>query len=107
MLHCSWWSPFSPAAYPAFSSESHQFMNSSSFIVGQPCADTSYGPAAASPSFPPKSSDFPQVGDLMSCRPWHQPSGPLLCPRAAPVSLAGPGTTWVCQCRVDVACFGE
>ncbi|XP_032322031.1 protein strawberry notch homolog 2 isoform X2 [Camelus ferus] len=60
MLHCSWWSPFSPAAYPAFSSESHQFMNSSSFIVGQPCADTSYGPAAASPSFPPKSSDFPQ-----------------------------------------------
>ncbi|XP_060001817.1 protein strawberry notch homolog 2 isoform X6 [Lagenorhynchus albirostris] len=59
MLHYPWWSSFSPTPYPAFSSESHQFMNSS-FIVGQPCVDTSYGPAAATPSFPPKSSDFPQ-----------------------------------------------
>lgn len=32
--------------------------------MGQPCMDTSYGPAATAPSFPPKSSDFPQVGDL-------------------------------------------
>ncbi|XP_026941662.1 protein strawberry notch homolog 2 isoform X3 [Sagmatias obliquidens] len=59
MLHYPWWSSFSPTPYPAFSSESHQFMNSS-FIVGQPCVDTSYGPAAATPSFPPKNSDFPQ-----------------------------------------------
>ncbi|XP_057396710.1 protein strawberry notch homolog 2 isoform X1 [Balaenoptera acutorostrata] len=59
MLHYPWWNSFSPTPYPAFSSESHQFMNSS-FIVGQPCMDTSYGPAAATPSFPPKSSDFPQ-----------------------------------------------
>ncbi|XP_029071822.1 protein strawberry notch homolog 2 isoform X3 [Monodon monoceros] len=59
MLHYPWWNSFSPTPYPAFSSESHQFMNSS-FIVGQPCVDTSYGPAAATPSFPPKSSDFPQ-----------------------------------------------
>uniref|UniRef100_A0A4W2DSN1 Protein strawberry notch homolog 2 n=1 Tax=Bos indicus x Bos taurus TaxID=30522 RepID=A0A4W2DSN1_BOBOX len=50
---------FSPTTYPAFSSESHQFMNSS-FIMGQPCTDPSYGPAATAPSFPPKSSDFPQ-----------------------------------------------
>ncbi|KAF4015048.1 hypothetical protein G4228_006779 [Cervus hanglu yarkandensis] len=59
MLHYPWWNSFSPMTYPAFSSESHQFMNSS-FIMGQPCMDTSYGPAATAPSFPPKSSDFPQ-----------------------------------------------
>lgn len=60
MLHYSWWNTFSPSPYPAFSSESHQFMNSSSFIADQPCADTSYGPSATTPSFPPKSNDFPQ-----------------------------------------------
>ncbi|XP_069448056.1 protein strawberry notch homolog 2 isoform X1 [Ovis canadensis] len=59
MLHYPWWNSFSPTTYPAFSSESHQFMNSS-FIMGQPCTDPSYGPAATAPSFPPKSSDFPQ-----------------------------------------------
>uniref|UniRef100_A0A452G663 Protein strawberry notch homolog 2 n=1 Tax=Capra hircus TaxID=9925 RepID=A0A452G663_CAPHI len=59
MLHYRWWNSFSPTTYPAFSSESHQFMNSS-FIMGQPCTDPSYGPAATAPSFPPKSSDFPQ-----------------------------------------------
>ncbi|XP_078299873.1 protein strawberry notch homolog 2 isoform X1 [Panthera onca] len=60
MLHYPWWSPFSPTPYPAFSSESHQFMNSASFIVSQPCADTSCGPSAATPSFLPKTGDFPQ-----------------------------------------------
>ncbi|XP_053752760.1 protein strawberry notch homolog 2 isoform X1 [Panthera pardus] len=60
MLHYPWWSPFSPTPYPAFSSESHQFMNSTSFIVSQPCADTSCGPSAATPSFLPKTGDFPQ-----------------------------------------------
>lgn len=40
---------------------SSQFVNSASFLVGQSCADTSYGPAATTPSFLPK-SDFPQVG---------------------------------------------
>ncbi|CAK7293423.1 Protein strawberry notch homolog 2 [Vulpes lagopus] len=60
MLHCSWWSPFSPTPYPAFSSESHQFMSSTSFIASQPCADTSYGPSTTTPSFLPKTGDFPQ-----------------------------------------------
>ncbi|XP_042833451.1 protein strawberry notch homolog 2 isoform X2 [Panthera tigris] len=60
MLHYPWWSPFSPTPYPAFSSGSHQFMNSTSFIVSQPCADTSCGPSAATPSFLPKTGDFPQ-----------------------------------------------
>ncbi|VFV21455.1 protein strawberry notch homolog 2 [Lynx pardinus] len=60
MLHYPWWSSFSPTPYPAFSSESHQFMNSTSFIVSQPCADTSCGPSAATPSFLPKTGDFPQ-----------------------------------------------
>ncbi|KAJ1060019.1 hypothetical protein K5549_004457 [Capra hircus] len=70
MLHYRWWNSFSPTTYPAFSSESHQFMNSS-FIMGQPCTDPSYGPAATAPSFPPKSSDFPQgltpCPDLFPC----------------------------------------
>ncbi|XP_058584568.1 protein strawberry notch homolog 2 isoform X2 [Neofelis nebulosa] len=60
MLHYPWWSSFSPTPYPAFSSESHQFVNSASFIVSQPCADTSCGPSAATPSFLPKTGDFPQ-----------------------------------------------
>ena len=55
-------SPTTPTSSASFSSCS-QFMKSS-FIMGQPCTDPSYGPAATAPSFPPKSSDFPQVGDL-------------------------------------------
>lgn len=43
-------------------------MNSTSFLLDQPCADTSYGHAAATPSFLPK-SDFPQVGDSSSQGP--------------------------------------
>ncbi|XP_058393814.1 protein strawberry notch homolog 2 isoform X2 [Diceros bicornis minor] len=65
MLHCPCWHPFSASQYPAFSSESHQFMNSASFLVGQPCADTSYGPTAATPSFLPKSADFPQDSSFL------------------------------------------
>ncbi|KAM5307301.1 protein strawberry notch homolog 2-like [Glossophaga mutica] len=60
VLHYPWWNTFPPAPYPAFSSESHPFVNSASFLVGQSCADTSYGPSATTPSFLPK-SDFPQV----------------------------------------------
>lgn len=66
VLHYPWWSTFPPTPYPAFSSESHQFMNSTSFLLDQPCTDTSYGHTAATPSFLPK-SDFPQVGDFS---PW-------------------------------------
>lgn len=60
VLHYRWWNPFPPTPYPAFSSENHQFMN----FVGQPCADTSYSPAAATPSFLPK-SDFPQESSYL------------------------------------------
>lgn len=60
MLHYPWWSAFSPTPYPAFSSESHQFMSSTSFLASQPCADTSYGPSTTTPSFLPKTGDFPQ-----------------------------------------------
>ncbi|XP_066198121.1 protein strawberry notch homolog 2 isoform X1 [Saccopteryx leptura] len=63
VLHYPWWNTFPPAPYPAFS-ESHQFMNSASFLVGQPCMDTSYGPAATTPSFLPK-SDFPQESSYL------------------------------------------
>uniref|UniRef100_A0A8C7AIK8 Protein strawberry notch homolog 2 n=1 Tax=Neovison vison TaxID=452646 RepID=A0A8C7AIK8_NEOVI len=60
MLHCPWWTAFSPAPYPAFSSESPQFMSSTSFLASQPCVDTSYGPPTTTPSFLPKTGDFPQ-----------------------------------------------
>ncbi|XP_077914600.1 protein strawberry notch homolog 2 isoform X2 [Halichoerus grypus] len=60
VLHYPWWSTFSPTPYPAFSSESHQFMSSTSFIASQPCTDTSYGPSTTTPSFLPKTGDFPQ-----------------------------------------------
>ncbi|XP_039104103.1 protein strawberry notch homolog 2 isoform X2 [Hyaena hyaena] len=60
MLHCPWWSAFSAAPYPAFSGESHQFVSSTSCIVSQPCGDAGYGPSAATPSFLPKTGDFPQ-----------------------------------------------
>ncbi|XP_032703008.1 protein strawberry notch homolog 2 isoform X3 [Lontra canadensis] len=60
MLHCPWWTAFSPTPYPAFSSESPQFMSSTSFLAGQPCVDTSYGPPTTTPSFLPKTGDFPQ-----------------------------------------------
>ncbi|KAK2492953.1 hypothetical protein MC885_018460 [Smutsia gigantea] len=61
MLHYPWWSAFPPAPCPAFSSESHRFVNSTSFIVGQPCVDTSYGPTATTSSFLPKIGDFSQM----------------------------------------------
>uniref|UniRef100_A0A452QYX1 Protein strawberry notch homolog 2 n=1 Tax=Ursus americanus TaxID=9643 RepID=A0A452QYX1_URSAM len=51
---------FSPTPYPAFSSDSHQFMSPTSFIASQPCADPSYGPPTATSSFLPKTGDFPQ-----------------------------------------------
>ncbi|XP_059015168.1 protein strawberry notch homolog 2 isoform X2 [Mustela lutreola] len=60
VLHCPWWAAFSPAPHPAFSSESPQFMSSTSFLAGQPCVDTSYGPPTTTPSFLPKTGDFPQ-----------------------------------------------
>lgn len=44
-------------------------MNSTSFIVSQPCADTSCGPSAATPSFLPKTGDFPQVGTWSQSHP--------------------------------------
>ncbi|XP_057345579.1 protein strawberry notch homolog 2 isoform X3 [Manis pentadactyla] len=68
MLHYPWWSAFPPAPCPAFSSENHQFVNSTSFIVGQPCVDTSYGPTATTSSFLPKIGDFSQL---------FLPSGPF------------------------------
>nr|XP_012601196.1 protein strawberry notch homolog 2 isoform X2 [Microcebus murinus] len=60
MLHYPWWNPFSPPAYPSFSSSSHQFLNPASFLSGLPCPDTGPAPMASASSFPPKSSDFPQ-----------------------------------------------
>ncbi|XP_029772208.1 protein strawberry notch homolog 2 [Suricata suricatta] len=60
MLRYPWWSAFAPTPYPAFSSESHEFMSSTSFIVSQPCADAGYGPSTTTPSFLPKTGDFPQ-----------------------------------------------
>ncbi|XP_048197755.1 protein strawberry notch homolog 2 isoform X2 [Perognathus longimembris pacificus] len=59
LLHCPWWGSFSQAPYPAFSSESPQFMNST-FLNGHPCPDTSYASVATASSFLPKSGDFPQ-----------------------------------------------
>ncbi|XP_058138195.1 LOW QUALITY PROTEIN: protein strawberry notch homolog 2 [Dasypus novemcinctus] len=71
MLHYPCWTGyFPPALYPAFSSDSHPLVSSASYLCpagGQPCPDTSYAPAATA-SFLPKSSDFPQdcpyLGDL-------------------------------------------
>uniref|UniRef100_A0A8D2E244 Protein strawberry notch homolog 2 n=1 Tax=Sciurus vulgaris TaxID=55149 RepID=A0A8D2E244_SCIVU len=62
LLHCPcpWWNSFPQTPYPAFSSESHQFTSSTSFLGSQPCSDTSYPPVATTPSFLPKSSDLPQ-----------------------------------------------
>ncbi|XP_036097532.1 protein strawberry notch homolog 2 isoform X1 [Molossus molossus] len=60
VLHYPWWNTFPPTPYPAFSTESHQFVN----FVGPPFADTSYSPAAATPSFLPK-SDFPQESSYL------------------------------------------
>ncbi|XP_038191493.1 protein strawberry notch homolog 2 [Arvicola amphibius] len=60
LLHCPWWSSFSPASYPTFSSENQQFMGSTPFLDGQSCPDTSYPTTATVPSFFSKSSDFPQ-----------------------------------------------
>lgn len=37
-------------------------MSSTSFLASQPCVDTSYGPPTTTPSFLPKTGDFPQVG---------------------------------------------
>lgn len=61
LLHCPWWSSFSPASYPTFSSENQQFVGSTPFLDGQSCPDTSYPTTATVPSFFSKSSDFPQV----------------------------------------------
>ncbi|CAH6779318.1 protein strawberry notch homolog 2 isoform X1 [Phodopus roborovskii] len=60
LLHCPWWSSFSPASYPTFSSENQQFMGSTPFLGGQSCPNTSYPTTATVPSFFSKSSDFPQ-----------------------------------------------
>lgn len=60
LLHCPWWSSFSPASYPTFSSENQQFMGSTPFLDGQSCPDTSYPTTATVPSFFSKSSDFAQ-----------------------------------------------
>ncbi|CAO2641496.1 Protein strawberry notch homolog 2 [Lemmus lemmus] len=60
LLHCPWWSGFSPASYPNFSSENQQFMGSTPFLDGRSCPDTSYPTTATVPSFFSKSSDFPQ-----------------------------------------------
>ncbi|XP_033615519.1 protein strawberry notch homolog 2 [Fukomys damarensis] len=60
LLHCPWWSSFSPPSYPAFSSDSHAFSSSASFLGGQPCPDASYATVATAPSYLSKSGDFPQ-----------------------------------------------
>ena len=55
-------------------------MSSTSFIASQPCADTSYGPSTTTPSFLPKTGDFPQVGTSSHSHPsmpWG-PGGPCL-----------------------------
>nr|KAF6481939.1 strawberry notch-like protein 2 [Molossus molossus] len=87
VLHYPWWNTFPPTPYPAFSTESHQFVN----FVGPPFADTSYSPAAATPSFLPK-SDFPQVGDPSS----SSPSNPQW-PSAAVPAQGIPATSQVGQ----------
>lgn len=61
LMHCPWWSSFSPASYPTFSSESQQLVGSTPFLGGQSCPDTSYPTTATVPSFFSKSNDFPQV----------------------------------------------
>lgn len=68
---------------------SSQFVNSTSFIVGQPCVDTSYGPMATTSSFLPKIGDFSQVGELQS-------EAPLPHPRAAPTASAGSQARCTC-----------
>lgn len=60
LMHCPWWSSFSPASYPTFSSESQQLVGSTPFLGGQSCPDTSYPTTATVPSFFSKSNDFPQ-----------------------------------------------
>ncbi|XP_035301337.1 protein strawberry notch homolog 2 isoform X1 [Cricetulus griseus] len=60
LMHCPWWSSFSPASYPTFSSENQQFVGSTPFLGGQSCPDTSYPTTATVSSFFSKSSDFPQ-----------------------------------------------
>ncbi|XP_004866032.1 protein strawberry notch homolog 2 isoform X1 [Heterocephalus glaber] len=60
LLHCPWWSSFSPPSYPGFSSDSHVFSSSASFLGGQPCPDASYATTATAPSYLSKSGTFPQ-----------------------------------------------
>ncbi|XP_059107758.1 protein strawberry notch homolog 2 isoform X1 [Peromyscus eremicus] len=60
LLHCPWWSSFSPASYPTFSSENQQFVGSAPFLGGQSCPDTRYPTTASVPSIFSKSGDFPQ-----------------------------------------------
>ncbi|XP_008835403.1 protein strawberry notch homolog 2 isoform X2 [Nannospalax galili] len=60
LLHCPWWSNFSPASYPTFSSESQQFVGSTPFLGGQSCPDTGYPATATVPSFLTKSGNYPQ-----------------------------------------------
>uniref|UniRef100_A0A8C0RME5 Guanidinoacetate N-methyltransferase n=1 Tax=Canis lupus familiaris TaxID=9615 RepID=A0A8C0RME5_CANLF len=70
----------SPDACPSSLSSRSQFMSSTSFIASQPCADTSYGPSTTTPSFLPKTGDFPQVGTSSHSHPsvpWG-PGGPCL-----------------------------
>lgn len=88
--------PVTPDSSPSFLSLSSPYMN----IVGQSCADTSYSPTAATPSFLPK-SDFPQVGDSSSSSPScpQCPSathGCLLHLRSAPTASAEPHVMWKC-----------
>ncbi|XP_036026286.1 protein strawberry notch homolog 2 isoform X3 [Onychomys torridus] len=60
LLHCPWWSSFSPASYPTFSSENQQFVGPTPFLGGQSCPDTRYHTTATVSSIFSKSGDFPQ-----------------------------------------------
>lgn len=51
-----------PNGHPLPPSPCSQFMSSTSFLASQPCVDASYGPSTTTPSFLPKTGDFPQVG---------------------------------------------
>lgn len=68
-------------------------MNSTSFLLDQPCADTSYSHAAATPSFLPK-SDFPQVGDSSPQGPVPaRTQDPAVC-QGGTEDSAGPQIVW-------------
>lgn len=77
-----------------------QFVSSTSCIVSQPCADAGYGPSAATPSFLPKTGDFPQVG----LEP-ESPSDPHVvqeAPRRALAASAGLWAAWSRACAWEL-----